>query len=219
MGGTAEGGVRDSTIGEPLGPGGVAARMAEIRAELQEKFGAPATPATTFSSTLSGQMGKGLTGPIGLAGSLNPSPLSPFGPGFGVEESGPANLRALTRQAAANNGVDPDLLDALVQEESGYSTTARSKVGAMGLTQLMPDTAASLGVTNPFDPVQNLNAGARYLRQQLDRFGDVSKALAAYNAGPNAVERHGGVPGYPETERYVRNILSRVQQAKQIPHG
>jgi soluble lytic murein transglycosylase-like protein len=78
----------------------------------------------------------------------------------------------------------------------------------MGLTQLMPATAASLGVTDPYDPVQSLDGGARYLRQMLDRFGgDPAKALAAYNAGPGAVARFGGVPPYQETQNYVRNIL------------
>jgi soluble lytic murein transglycosylase-like protein len=78
----------------------------------------------------------------------------------------------------------------------------------MGLTQLMPATAASLGVTDPYDPVQALDGGAKYLRQQLDRFGgDPAKALAAYNAGPGAVARYGGVPPYAETQNYVSNIL------------
>src|SRR5579863_3027863 len=177
-----EGGMTDITVGEPLGPGGVAARMAEIRAELQQKLGAPVSTPNSFSTALSGQLDGQLTGQIGMGGSLSPIPLSPFGGGLGVEDNAPAGLRALTRQAAHNNGIDPDLLEALVQQESGYSTTARSKVGAMGLTQLMPETAASLGISNPFDPAQNLNGGAKYLKQQLDRFGDVGQALAAYNA-------------------------------------
>jgi|SRR5579862_3480782 len=209
----------DRMLGEPLGPGGVAARMAEIRAEIQAKLGAPAIPAATFSSVLSGRLDGALSGQIGPGGSLSPNPVSPFGPNVGVEDTVPPGLRALTRQAANSNGVDPDLLEALVHEESGYSVNSRSSAGALGLTQLMPETAAGLGVTNPFDPAQNLNGGAKYLRQQLDRFGDVGHALAAYNAGPNAVVRHGGVPNYPETQRYVRNILNRVRQAKEIPHG
>ena len=208
-----------STIGEPLGPGGIAARMSEIQAEMQAKFGAPATGPNSFAGALSGQLSGGLSGPIGSPDPLSYKPLSPFGDGLGVVKDTPQALRGLTQQAAHNNGLDPDLLEALVQQESGYSTTARSRVGAMGLTQLMPETAASLGVTNPFDPAQNLNAGAKYLKQQIDRFGDVGKALAAYNAGPGAVERHGGIPPYRETQNYVRNVLTRVQQAKEIPHG
>ncbi|HLK15390.1 MAG TPA: lytic transglycosylase domain-containing protein [Fimbriimonadaceae bacterium] len=214
----------DSTIGEPLGPGGVAARMAEIRAEMQMKTGAPATPTGapgSFMSMVQANLGgpSALSGQISGGGSYSPRPLSPFAGGLGVEENVSPQLRALTQQAAATNGVDPDVLDALVHQESGYSVSARSKVGAMGLTQLMPETAASLGVTNPFDPAQNLNAGAKYLKQQIDRFGDLGQALAAYNAGPNAVVRHGGIPPYKETQNYVRSILSRVQQVKELPHG
>ena len=110
-------------------------------------------------------------------------------------------------QAAQANGVPPTVLSALIQEESGGNPEARSPVGAMGLTQLMPETAASLGVTNPYDPVENLWAGAEYLGQMLRRFGSLPLALAAYNAGPGAVARWGGIPPYPATEAYVANIL------------
>jgi soluble lytic murein transglycosylase-like protein len=110
--------------------------------------------------------------------------------------------------AATRYGIDPGLLRGLVRQESGFDPRAHSPAGAMGLTQLMPATAASLGVTDPYDPVQALDGGAKYLRQQLDRFGgDPAKALAAYNAGPGAVTRYGGVPPYAETQNYVRNIL------------
>ena len=210
--------MNDPTIVQPLGPGGIAQRMAEIRARMDQKFGTAGAPSTAFSNALSGQLG-GLAGHIGPGGSLTPNPVSPFGGGVGVESAAPPGLREMVQQAATSNGLDPDLLDALVQQESGYSATARSKAGALGLTQLMPDTAAGLGVTNPFDPAQNLNGGARYLKQQIDRFGDIGHALAAYNAGPGAVIRHGGIPPYAETRNYVRSILSRVQQVKAIPHG
>lgn len=116
--------------------------------------------------------------------------------------------------AAAKYGIDPALLRALVKQESGFDPNAGSPAGAVGLCQLMPGTAASLGVTDPRDPVQSLDGGAKYLREQLDRFGgDVRKALAAYNAGPAAVERFGGVPPYPETQNYVQNILDQAPQA------
>ncbi len=110
--------------------------------------------------------------------------------------------------AASRYGVDPALLRGLVRQESGFDPAARSPAGALGLTQLMPGTARELGVTNPLDPAQALDGGARYLRQQLDRFGgDESKALAAYNAGPGAVQRFGGVPPYAETQNYVQRVL------------
>jgi soluble lytic murein transglycosylase-like protein len=109
--------------------------------------------------------------------------------------------------AATEAGVDPRLLAALTWAESGFHAAARSGAGAIGLTQLMPGTAAGLGV-DPADPVQNLRGGARYLRAQLDRFGSVELALAAYNAGPGRVAQAGGVPRIAETQAYVPRVLS-----------
>ena len=109
-------------------------------------------------------------------------------------------------QAAANRyGIPSGLFLRLVQQESGWNPVAVSPKGAIGLAQLMPQTARVLGV-NPHDPAENLEGGARYLRQQYDRFGNWRLALAAYNAGPEAVERHGGIPPYRETRNYVRVI-------------
>ncbi len=120
-----------------------------------------------------------------------------------------ANIRQMIMKAAKDNNIRPELLEAVVQVESGYNADAVSSKGAAGLMQLMPGTAHALGVSDPFDPEQNLMGGAKYLRQQLDRFnGDERKALAAYNAGPGAVTRFNGVPPYPETQNYVRKILS-----------
>jgi len=115
------------------------------------------------------------------------------------------DYRSLAAQIATEEGVDPDLFLRLVQQESGFKDTARSPVGAIGLAQLMPGTAKDLGV-DPNDPVQNLRGGARYLRQQLDTFGDVNLALAAYNAGPGAVRKYGGIPPFKETQNYVFKI-------------
>ena len=109
--------------------------------------------------------------------------------------------------AAKKHGIDPALLAGLVRQESNFNPTAGSSAGARGLTQLMPATAAGLGVTDVTDPVQALDGGAKYLKQQLDRFGgDVTLALAAYNAGPGAVQQHGGVPPYAETQSYVKKV-------------
>lgn len=111
--------------------------------------------------------------------------------------------------AATKYGLDPALLAGLVKQESGFNPTARSAAGAQGLTQLMPATARSLGVVDATDPAQALEGGGKYLREQLDRFGgDESLALAAYNAGPGAVERFGGVPPYSETQAYVKHVLA-----------
>lgn len=110
------------------------------------------------------------------------------------------------KQAARRHGVPEDLFLRLVQQESGWNPKAVSHKGATGLAQLMPATARRLGV-DMHDPDDNLDGGARYLRMMYDRFGDWKLALAAYNAGPEAVERHGGIPPYRETKGYVRAIL------------
>ena len=109
------------------------------------------------------------------------------------------------RAAARRYGVPEDLFLRLVQQESGWNPSARSHKGATGLAQLMPGTAAKLGV-NPHDPVENLHGGARYLRMMYNQFGNWSLALAAYNAGPGAVQKYGGIPPYRETRNYVRVI-------------
>lgn len=113
---------------------------------------------------------------------------------------------AVAKAAAAKYAVPEDLFLRLVQQESGWNPNARSHKGATGLAQLMPGTAARLGVDID-DPRQNLEGGARYLRMMYDKFGTWRLALAAYNAGPGAVEKHGGVPPYAETKNYVSVIL------------
>jgi soluble lytic murein transglycosylase-like protein len=141
-----------------------------------------------------------------LAAAQSPQSSAPVS-GAGGDTSFDAEINA----AAAGNGIDPALLKGLVSQESGFNPSARSGAGAVGLTQLMPGTAASLGVTNPLDPVQSLQGGAKYLRQQLDRFGgDEKLALAAYNAGPGAVQKFGGVPPYRETQNYVTSVMSKA---------
>ncbi len=130
-----------------------------------------------------------------------------------VEELGPgADPRALAQAAARRHGLDPALVLAVVQVESGFRADAVSRKGARGLMQLMPDTAARLGVDDAFDPEQNLDGGARHLGGLLARYdGDLKRALAAYNAGEGAVERHRGVPPYGETRAYVRSVLRRYR--------
>lgn len=129
--------------------------------------------------------------------------------------AGPISRSTIDRyvaQSAAASGIDPALLAAMISNESGFNPYATSGAGARGLMQLMPQTAASLGVTDAYDPEQNVRAGARYLRALLDRFGTLQLAVAAYNAGPAAVERYGGVPPYLETRAYVRNVLARYRE-------
>ena len=117
-------------------------------------------------------------------------------------------IDALVSQNATTWQVDPSLVKAIIANESGFNANATSTAGAQGLMQLMPATAQSVGVRNSYDPAQNVAGGTRYLKGLLDRFnGDVRLAVAAYNAGPGAVEKYGDVPPYAETQNYVQRVL------------
>ena len=124
------------------------------------------------------------------------------------------SLNQLAGRAARALQVDPDLVDAVVQVESGYNARARSPKGALGLMQLIPSTAMRFGVSNPFDPAENLRGGVTYLGHLLKRFGgDVPLSLAAYNAGEGGVLREGGIPPFAETRQYVRKIVAAYPAA------
>ena len=118
-------------------------------------------------------------------------------------------LTNMISEISEKHGVDEKLVKALIRQESGFNPKAKSKAGAMGLMQLMPATAKGLGVTDAYNPVQNVDGGVRYLKSMLEKYnGNVILALAAYNAGPGAVDKYDGVPPYKETQNYVKNILA-----------
>jgi soluble lytic murein transglycosylase-like protein len=185
----------------------VIARMNELQAMIGGASPAPVATQTTFASQLATA-----TAATGADATATASAIPASYASTGASEL-PADVPygAEITAAAKKYGIDPALLAGLVKQESGFKPDAGSPAGARGLTQLMPSTAAGLGVTNVLDPVQSLEGGAKYLRAQLDAFGgDVTRALAAYNAGPGAVKRYGGVPPYAETQNYVRAVQANA---------
>jgi soluble lytic murein transglycosylase-like protein len=123
----------------------------------------------------------------------------------------PLQLSGLIQEQAQAQGIDADLLKAIMKNESSFNPKAVSPAGAQGLMQLMPGTAASLGVNNSFDPAQNIAGGAKYLKGLLTKYQSVPKAVAAYNAGPGAVDKYQGVPPYKETSQYVKKVMQSYQ--------
>lgn len=199
-----------------LGPEGARRRMEELQARIGQlkspaygpssSRGGVGAPIAEFESLVADWKPEVMSGSAGSA-----IPFNPFGGGANVEAS---PLKGLIEKAASEAGIDAKLLEAVVAAESSFDPNARSRAGAMGLTQLMPDTARSLGVTNPFDPEQNLRGGAMYLSQMLKRFGTPELALAAYNAGPGKVEQAGNqIPNYQETKDYVKKVMAYYQGA------
>lgn len=199
-----------------LGPEGARRRMEELQARIGQlrspangpssSRGGVGAPIAEFESLVADWKPEVMSGSVGAA-----IPFNPFAGGAKVEAS---PLKALIEKSAGEAGIDAKLLEAVVAAESSFDPNARSRAGAMGLTQLMPDTARSLGVSNPFDPEQNLKGGATYLSQLLKRFGSTELALAAYNAGPSRVEQAGNqIPNFRETQDYVKKVMSYYQGA------
>jgi soluble lytic murein transglycosylase-like protein len=175
-------------------------------AQLASVAGSPAPAATSDPSLTSPTSPTTRAAPTGATGATSGTP--------GASTPYAAEIDA----SAKKYNVDPALLRGLIRQESNFNPNAGSPAGARGLTQLMPGTAAALGV-NPAIPAQAIEGGAKYLRQQLDKFGnDPVKALAAYNAGPGAVQRYGGVPPFAETQNYVRKVMAyAAEYRKEAP--
>ena len=201
-----------------IGPQAAVARIAELQQLIsQARCGATASNGgASFADALAGAgtqpmaSAAGAFGAPGAFGAAGMFGATGFGSNVAAAGTGPdaTPYDGLVTAAAQRNGIDPALLHGLIQQESGFDPSAGSSAGAQGLCQLMPGTAASLGVSNPLDPAQSIEGGARYLKQQLDAFGgDAQLALAAYNAGPGAVHRYGGVPPYAETQAYVQKVM------------
>ena len=197
----------------------VMSRIGQLQSMMGASTPAAATPtssSTSFSSALASATGNtstsnasfaSLASPLGTQAATAPASATSTSSSLPAGTPYAAEITA----AAQANGLDPALLAGLIKQESGFNPNAGSGAGARGLTQLMPGTAAGLGVSNVLDPVQSINGGAKYLKQQLDAFGgDTAKALAAYNAGPGAVQRFGGIPPYSETQNYVRIVQANA---------
>jgi soluble lytic murein transglycosylase-like protein len=179
---------------------GALARIREIESRLEPFSSEASTGANTggvFADALSAAMAQGAPD-AGTTGSL--PELSNL--------AMPANLTEVIREQGERAQLDPNLLKAVIRNESNFNPRAVSPVGAQGLMQLMPGTARGLGVQDSFDPAQNVAGGAKYLKSLLNRYDQsLPLALAAYNAGPGAVDKHGGVPPYAETTRYVQKVM------------
>lgn len=127
----------------------------------------------------------------------------------------PQEIEGLIEKYSKKNGLDSNLVKAVILQESGFNPDATSKCGAMGLMQLMPNTARGLGVVDAYNPEENIRGGAQYLKSMLTRFNNDPKlALAAYNAGPGAVDKFGGIPPYRETQNYVKNVMANWENLK-----
>lgn len=203
----------------------ISARIQEIQARMSTFQPAPPTPPA--SGGASSVLPNGVKSPS-VNVSLPFSPPRPFDLSLAQAQGriqlrkmdealadAPVNIDALVQKYASQNGLQPELVRAVIQQESGGNPRSVSVVGAMGLMQLMPETAKGLGVKDAFDPEQNIAGGTRYLAGLLKEFGnDLPRALAAYNAGPGAVRKAGGVPNFPETQNYVRKIMGMVEGAR-----
>lgn len=171
------------------------------------------TQKSGVSATEPGRLPDSIIGVSSLSSPGEYSPLFTDKLGGGKVSKRMSAYKPLIEKTAAKYGVDPNLVAGLIKQESGFNPRARSRAGAIGLMQLMPQTARGLGVTNPYNVEQNIEGGTKYLRQMLDRFGgNVELALAAYNAGPGAVEKYGNrVPPYSETRHYVKAVTRNAQ--------
>jgi|HubBroStandDraft_3_1064219.scaffolds.fasta_scaffold14578_3 soluble lytic murein transglycosylase-like protein len=176
--------------------------------------GVPAQASGSFTAGAPAQAQGSFAAALQAATVADSTPAAP--PGTTDASAGSSQYDPLIEQSAARYGLDPAVLHGLIQQESGFDPESQSSAGAAGLTQLMPGTASSLGVANPLNPAESIEGGARYLSQMMERFGgNTEDALAAYNAGPGAVQQYGGIPPYAETQSYVQKVLGYAEAYRQ----
>jgi soluble lytic murein transglycosylase-like protein len=204
--------------------GRISNEMANLRAAALTLLSILAVPATVQAQIYAWRDASGTLvlsdRPLSKDAKLQPSEVKPVPPAPGTPEpimrtQQPTSYEDLIQHHSADQGIRAELVRAVIQAESAFDPWARSIKGAMGLMQLMPGTAAEFGVMNAFDPAENIRAGVRYLRRLLDRYGNNEElALAAYNAGPTAVDRYGQqIPPYRETRNYVKKIRNTTARA------
>jgi soluble lytic murein transglycosylase-like protein len=206
-----------SSQAEPVG-GGLAAVESELASQSAGNAASPGqSSAISASPTYAAYSGLGSSySPTAYPQTTSLPSVSTPSSATTAAPQGASAYEPLIEQAAARNGVEPAVLYGLIEQESGFNPSAQSSAGAAGLTQLMPSTAASLGVTEPLNPTQSIEGGARLLGELMRQFhGNVQYALAAYNAGAGAVDQYGGIPPYPETEAYVTKVLANAQSYRQ----
>jgi soluble lytic murein transglycosylase-like protein len=165
-------------------------KLSEIQSQLPSFVKLVKDPSPGFEKILDGEIVKSKDGKNGLGSEYD----------------------QMIESASKKYNISSNIIRAVIKAESGFNSTAVSRTGAMGLMQLMPGTAAGLGVQNAFDPRENIDGGVRYLKDMLSEFGgNLELALAAYNAGPNSVKKYGGIPPYEETQNYVKGIMSNLK--------
>jgi soluble lytic murein transglycosylase-like protein len=203
--------VTPAEVATPAGEKALTARIAQIQALIAQT---QAAASGTGSPTAAGQTS--FANALQAASATPATAVAASYQGAAGSEPTTSQYDGLIEQAAQRNGLDPAVLHGLIQQESDFNPGSQSTAGAMGLTQLMPDTASSLGVANPMNPAESIEGGARYLSGLMKEFGgNTTDALAAYNAGPGAVKQYGGVPPYAETQSYVTKVLGYAEAYRQ----
>jgi soluble lytic murein transglycosylase-like protein len=210
------------SVGLPEDEQTIAQRVQQLQALIEQTrqvgSGIAPTSATAKTSTTASQVPAGdFAAALQAATTADASsPTSAQNESAAGAAGGGGEYDSVIEQAAERYGLDPAVLHGLIQQESGFDPSAQSSAGASGLTQLMPGTASSMGVANPLNPTESIEGGARYLSQLTSRFGgNTEDALAAYNAGPGAVQQYGGIPPYAETQSYVSKVLGYAEAYRQ----